>query len=158
MWFATEGGALKSVSYQTWWEPGVNTFECKANRKPVDASACSRMYHNGTKPYAHTEQCPMQPACPYPTIECSCGFYAYHDGSHWTGPSKSVHQVFGVIEAWGRLVIGTKGFRAEKALIVALKLPEDPLMARLVEERYPAAAHFYDETLMLERVPLTGPS
>lgn len=48
---------------------------------------------------------------------CSCGFYAYHDGSVYpTG------QVTGVIEGYGKTTVGTKGFRCEKARIVALAL------------------------------------
>ena len=53
--------------------------------------------------------------------DCFCGFYAF------TNPNNTEHvpysYVQGIIEAWGRLVIGTKGFRAEKAKIVVLVEP-----------------------------------
>lgn len=50
-----------------------------------------------------------------PAVGCGCGFWAYHDGSSYpAGP------VSGVIEGYGRVTIGPRGFRAEKARIVAL--------------------------------------
>ncbi len=52
-----------------------------------------------------------------PELDCTCGIYAHYL------PLESyerTHNVFGVVEASGRLLMGTKGFRAEKAKIVAL--------------------------------------
>ena len=52
-----------------------------------------------------------------PDIDCSCGIYAHYL------PIESyerTYNIFGVIEASGKLFMGTKGFRAEKARIVAL--------------------------------------
>jgi hypothetical protein len=58
-------------------------------------------------------------ACSGIAPDCSCGFYAF-----WS-PVDSEHelttgQVVGVIEAWGKVVMGTLGFRAEKARIVGV--------------------------------------
>lgn len=57
-----------------------------------------------------------------PISECICGFWAYTTGDH-------PHHlpgvpVFGMIESWGRVVIGPVGFRAEKACILALCFPK----------------------------------
>lgn len=52
-----------------------------------------------------------------PDMECTCGIYAHYL------PLESYERtdnIFGVIEASGRILMGTKGFRAEKAKIVAL--------------------------------------
>lgn len=53
-----------------------------------------------------------------PQSDCTCGFYAHYL------PLESYayynNRVYGVIEASGRILMGTKGFRAEKARIVAL--------------------------------------
>lgn len=52
-----------------------------------------------------------------PDMDCTCGIYAHYL------PLESyerTYNVFGVIEASGRIFMGTKGFRAEKAKIVAL--------------------------------------
>lgn len=54
---------------------------------------------------------------PSPDMDCSCGIYAHYL------PLESYERgsnVFGVVEASGRILMGTKGFRAEKAKIVAL--------------------------------------
>lgn len=47
-----------------------------------------------------------------------CGFWAYHQGSTYPGGA-----VQGVIEGWGKVTIGTLGFRAEYAKIVAVHIP-----------------------------------
>ncbi len=53
-----------------------------------------------------------------PHPDCSCGIYAHYL------PLESYHswsdKIYGVIEASGSILMGTKGFRAEKAKIVAL--------------------------------------
>lgn len=53
-----------------------------------------------------------------PHPDCSCGIYAHYL------PLESYHswsdKIYGVIEASGRILMGTKGFRAENAKIVAL--------------------------------------
>ena len=56
--------------------------------------------------------------------DCVCGFYAYtspeslsRNSTGWT------YVVFGIIKAYGRVTQGTKGFRAEKADILALTRP-----------------------------------
>lgn len=50
---------------------------------------------------------------------CSCGFYAYHDGSN-TYHSRSNGTIAGMIEGYGTVTVGTKGFRAEKCKIIAI--------------------------------------
>lgn len=46
---------------------------------------------------------------------CGCGFWAYDEASF-----TPVGEIVGVINAYGKTTIGTKGFRAEKASILAL--------------------------------------
>lgn len=46
---------------------------------------------------------------------CQCGFWAYDEGGF-----KAHGSVVGVIEGYGKTTVGTKGFRSEKARIVAL--------------------------------------
>lgn len=63
---------------------------------------------------------------------CDCGFWAYTNGEHLlnlSGPG-----CLGIIEGWGRMVLGPHGFRAEKARVVALAFPrtdEDAAAARI---------------------------
>lgn len=54
-------------------------------------------------------------------LDCSCGFYAYHGAnsdSSYGGP------LWGVVEGYGRVTIGSHGFRAQKAKILALAWKE----------------------------------
>lgn len=54
--------------------------------------------------------------------ECDCGFWAYTTGEHYIsvpGPA-----ALGVVEAWGRIVIGPLGFRASHARILGLTFPD----------------------------------
>lgn len=49
-------------------------------------------------------------------VTCECGFYAYWADRY----VQSILSVAGVIEGYGRTVIGPRGFRCEKARILAL--------------------------------------
>lgn len=65
--------------------------------------------------------------CDFPTKRCVCGFYAYYDVARWSQhPSRSARyqRVEGIIEGYGRCVVGNKGFRAEHAVIVGLVIPD----------------------------------
>ena len=60
-----------------------------------------------------------------PSEDCHCGFYAYTDVEHDEIDSYNENDnfVLGVIKGTGRTLIGTRGFRCEKAEIVALRDP-----------------------------------
>jgi hypothetical protein len=49
---------------------------------------------------------------------CECGFYAYFSGQD--NQYMYAHAIGGIIEGTGRTVVGTKGFRTEKATLLAL--------------------------------------
>lgn len=68
-----------------------------------------------------------------PDGNCGCGFYAAHTLNnllnapgivwyqpHLTATMSHLTSVIGVVEAFGKVVVGTKGFRAEKMRVVAL--------------------------------------
>lgn len=48
-----------------------------------------------------------------------CGLWAYHNGDTW-----GLKDITGIVRGYGRTTIGTKGFRSEKAEIVAFVRPE----------------------------------
>lgn len=52
-----------------------------------------------------------------PDVSCTCGIYAHYLPLESYEKTKNI---FGVVECSGKLLMGTKGFRAEKAKIVAL--------------------------------------
>lgn len=90
-------GGLRSVYRSAYlWGPGINTASCLRNT---------------------TTQGRVEEHDPV-FAQCECGFWAFTAGQHAMtirGPS-----VMGVIQGWGRMVIGPHGFRAQKARIVAL--------------------------------------
>ena len=79
-----------------------------------------------------------------PEASCQCGIYAWYspeliDGSYLpAGNQKDARTpeevaakiypsyVFGAIESWGRIILGTKGYRAEFSRIVGIVLPKPP--------------------------------
>jgi hypothetical protein len=83
------------------WGPGVQEAACKNNRPhtpPVDVD------EHG--------------------VSCGCGFWAYWEQSSSTfGNSSEELPICGIIEGSGRVLIGEKGFRSQKARIIALALP-----------------------------------
>lgn len=71
-----------------------------------------------------------------PDINCSCGVYALSEYPSQRESLPWPSQAFtGVMLGWGHTVMGTKGFRAEYAKIVALVArPRSPRLTRTIEE------------------------
>lgn len=99
--------------------------------------------------------------------KCSCGVYAY-----WTKYAAAIQtEAVGVVEGFGRTIIGTRGFRCQKARIVAIVAPEAraetltyvdgttetiPIdLAAQIQKRYPEIAIYQDIDAMLAEHPLT---
>ena len=97
-------GGLRGVFKSAFqWGAGTNHAVCLRTARPSPVDMVDG------KPHAL-----MMP-------ECDCGFWAYTADTHilsLTGPA-----VLGVVEGWGRCVLGPHGFRAERARIVALAFP-----------------------------------
>lgn len=93
------------------WQPGLNRSECMVNSQIV-----ARRRLKG------------EPMCAYPNKKCTCGFYAYYDVDKWSGHpawAAKYQRVEGIIEGFGRCVVGAKGFRAQSAVIVGLLVPDE---------------------------------
>ena len=109
-----------------------------------------------------------------PAPGCSCGFYALHrvpeqagtdpdperpwllDPEGWSGLGERV--VFGVAEAWGRVLIGTEGWRSRYSRASALYVPQASDLwnsdrLRLVTERYGIPITASLESLAIEWAP-----
>lgn len=71
-------------------------------------------------------------------LDCHCGYYAHTDGKDDYRTYQNT--LTGIIEGWGRVTIGSRGFRAQKARIVAFiddkpeKFVPDPLPEKPVLE------------------------
>lgn len=95
-WKLTTDGYLESPMRTYYWEGGENEADCAGIR----AFGMSLPWHT----FNH----------------CSCGFYALSSKAHldqYPGP------IVGVLEGWGKVVIGAKGWRAEKGAVKAIVLP-----------------------------------
>lgn len=72
-------------------------------------------------------------ACSGIEPDCGCGFYGYQEGSNdYYSPgmgSTSKGAIGGVFRGYGKVVLGTRGFRAEKAEILALYVDSEMLTA-----------------------------
>lgn len=114
------------------WDTGVNVAKCKTVGRNILVEQ-QRGLH------------------PSPVNGCTCGIYATH-----TPTWMYTNGVRGVIEASGRILLGTKGFRAEKAQIVALATGHLYYTERLaLKARWePTGVMFYDSVdEMLEAFP-----
>lgn len=139
-WRVDQYGRLRAlhVSLAAAWRPGVNTAECHKDKyasgglvfpswhSSLTASLVTA-YDQATgmvtvKPAGPEQKPEPQPEPPHetPTEGCPCGFYAYTDPRHEENGYRGEGFVTGIVRGTGRTLIGTKGFRCEKAEIVAL--------------------------------------
>lgn len=145
-------GRLTGVTHTSVWRPGVNTATCPTAAVKVKASKAEpvpgttgtgmndasieaimaavrraslrsnwAMYSGGwTLPYENrTRTDEHRPGA----AGCQCGFWAYFDGSDDFGGEG---RITGVVRGQGVVTVGSKGFRAEQAEIVALVDPTSP--------------------------------
>ncbi|MDA8439402.1 MAG: hypothetical protein M0Z51_11170 [Propionibacterium sp.] len=137
-------GRLTGVTYRTVWTPGENKHQCHVADTDFSGmiSAFSAYIYGDPAPTA-VSSAPKPSSKPAHNLPgCKCGFYGYYDGSDDYGKPA---RVSGVIEGYGEVVIGTRGFRATKARIVALTIEADvpPHLAAKVRHNY-ADIPFYE--------------
>jgi len=94
------------------WEPGVNKANC-----PV---ASTHFMHKSNK---HD----------IPSKDHTCGFYCRYDPEDLDGIISSSAAVFGAVDVHGRLILGTRGLRAEYAEIVALTYENCEISKRIID-------------------------
>jgi hypothetical protein len=100
---------------------GIATAELAWTVGKMTAAANGQVYlrKRPPKPKPRPRSVPL--AHPAGTLSCQCGFYAYFDLAH--NPHHLASNVLGLIEGYGTMTIGERGFRASKAHIVALIEP-----------------------------------
>lgn len=99
-------GRLTGIHFMATWAPGENTAECLSPfwSHDFDEFTCKH------------------PESQIATRACRCGFFAYFDGGD--NPHRYEYCIAGLVEGYGRMVVGDRGFRSLKARIVALIEPE----------------------------------
>lgn len=131
-WGVDDLGRLSGVSHSNFvWRPGENVARCPRRRTAAcKAGECGNDHINTgltgylTVAVSGITLTPSPGYCTEPGVcdtpaTCVCGFWAYYDRARWNDDA-----VRGVIEGYGKTTLGTKGFRCEKAKIVALCLPD----------------------------------
>lgn len=90
-------------------------------------------------------------------LGCTCGFYAYFDGAN---DYKNDGNIAAIIEGFGVCSVGTRGFRAAKARLVALIEPKSkvpPLRFDYVRRNYPDVPVYRGRKAAIAAHPLTLP-
>jgi SAM-dependent methyltransferase len=156
-WRVSPIGELYSAWFDQPWDAYANEATCAIPVSRVSRRAWTKRHADGV-----------------PAPGCSCGFYALHrvpeqvgdepdperpwllDPEGWSGLGASV--VFGVAEAWGRVLIGTEGWRSRSSRAIALFVPQGSDLwssdrIRLLSERYSIPITASLETLVGEWAP-----
>lgn len=154
-WKIDVTGVLKPITYYLGaWGPGENQSECNCHPSPEQLSKIEG------EPYKE-HNARVEAWRDGATFEdMSCGFYAYFDGKDSNGYGSTDPNISGVIEGYGEVLIGTKGFRAKKARILALAFPAfegiwrlDEFVVRQLRANYPNIPVFESELAMRAEFP-----
>jgi hypothetical protein len=153
-WKADDQGRLRGVTHPAIWLPGENIADCKQNGGHYEpCPAVERdvwMYSFGS-------------TCDDPTCtsnghfvaatethsfdaSCECGFWAYDEYGF-----KPHGDVVGIIEGYGKTTIGTKGFRCEKARIVALSREWGPASGHMTLSLWLRLRQLYPDAKFYEK-------
>lgn len=112
-----EHGMLRGIFYRQAWTPGENTAVCRRRQHyvmPMFGGAQTGIDYDAKMPDIESGH----------MAGCQCGFYGFYEGSNDYNRqgNASVEYVSGVIEGWGETVLGTRGFRCQKARLIALQI------------------------------------
>lgn len=152
-------GRLTGASYQQVWEPGINRAVCLLGESMVSLRHHQIAGGRWPDPEADTHD----------FLGCRCGFWSYWGRDHVPHANgqtmlRSGQYVLGVIEGYFRVAVGEKGFRASRAMLVAVCVPaevatrheDDDVDTSLIASRYRSVAVFTDPDRMLAEYPPDG--
>jgi hypothetical protein len=121
----TPSGQLTGVVKRRNWHEHENTATCEYRVHRGDKYQESCYTHYATKdscPDDHFYHADKDSHGDVPEPNCHCGFWSYNGDYPENRFSVPLETVSGVVEAYGRTVVGMKGYRSEKARILALCL------------------------------------
>lgn len=152
-------GQLMGLYYPQAWVDGVNIAQCRKKDTEFNYFA-KRAYEDYELGRVDREPIPPHTFDPVPQDgehlpACNCGFYAYYDGSNdYYDPEKhGPDLITGVMEGWGEVLIGARGFRCTRARIVALCIPEKHASREMILAHYPSVPNFVSFDRMVEVFP-----
>lgn len=162
-------GTLTGVVHQKPWRGGANEAICTGGLQAAFASAKVSMAEMSwaleklSAAMSGKVLLKKRPKPPEPkphaigTLGCTCGFYAYFDRGH--NPHHHEGNMLGIVEGFGVMTVGSRGFRCSKARIRAL-IVEDPNQGfdlAKVMPNYPGVPVFSSVEAALAEFPLTVP-
>lgn len=149
-WSLDFNGVLSGVSHKDEWLPGENAAQCHGStkdRKREDEDWSAYSARNEEWRANHEMQ------------DCQHGFYAYFADDNQKSYTKTLG-VRGIIEGYGEVLIGTKGFRAMRARILAISYTPhegmwrlEPLVVQRLRDNYPGVAMFESDLVMQAEFP-----
>ena len=104
-WRTSLDGTLRSVSYDYTWSK-------------TESASCREMHARRGWKYGISDVHPNQ----IPADNCGCGIYGWYSPDH--SYSRHSGDVLGVVKVSGLTLMGTHGFRTQKAEIVAVSKPK----------------------------------
>lgn len=148
-------GRLTGAVYREVWKPGDNEAVCRKG------AAYRDLYSFGGTWQYDPDRGVKNPRHRAGDIDCGCGFYAFFDRgkNRW----HNRHRVRTVIEGWGVTTVGERGFRCERAKIVAFVAPawwefgrfRKSSLPASVRANYPDIPVYRSTRAALKRHPLT---
>lgn len=105
-WRTDLSGALRSVSYDYTWSK-------------AESATCREIERTGGWLYGHSDE--KHPA-QIPADQCGCGIYGWYQPDH--SYQRHSGDVLGVVKVQGLTLMGTHGFRTQKAEVVAVSRPK----------------------------------
>lgn len=143
-------GRLTGYAYPVVWTPGENVSVCR-RKKVICSNNSYSNYHD------HTSRCYTIDPCDGKIEDCVHGFWAYFDDFDTQAEKIAKTSYSAVIRGYGRTVIGDKGFRSEKAEILAVSIPftyvDSPTPRAMVRRNYPDIKVFDTKSEMLQSYP-----
>ena len=136
-------GRLTGVGDKQVGAPGENKAEGRAN---------ANIYGMTWRMLTGKGMGAVEPPAPHSREGCKHGFYAYCEGSD---DYRQGDRVSAVIEGYGEAIVGTRGFRAMKARIVALHFRESVSehLRALVSRNYAGVPVFESFEEMVQSFP-----
>jgi hypothetical protein len=159
-WSVDPLGRLISPSYRTVWTPGENVAACKRDEGTGLWGNMTLRFTTSAflgEPVAIEKDDPDSTTTKVKPIhvqeKCSCGFYAYSNGVN----EYTEYGLTGVIQGYGQTQLGTRGFKSQKARVLALHIPtrrEKKSGKRVVSSKwdhYDRLRQNYPDVVMFEK-------
>lgn len=141
-------GILMGAVYRQWWLPGEMRAICLKQSERYE-----QMYNEGFGVDVTNNPEFIEPN--HSMENCLHGLYAFYDGSNDYHRTDSM-KVQGVVEGYGEVMIGSRGFRSTRAKLVALcdEGREDALDRDFLHRNYESIPWFDSFDHMISEFPL----